>query len=387
MPQPDAAQQAQEMAMRAHLADRIEAAGGWLRFDAWLQELLYAPAFGYYSGGSTKFGAAGDFITAPELSPLFGHCLARAIAPVLAGLGPGAVLLEPGAGSGALALQLLERLAQLDALPAEYLVLEVSADLRDRQQQRLAQLPAELRTRVRWLDALPAAPLTGMVVANEVLDALPFRCFERGADEAWLERGVAIEDGAPGWSVRAADAAAATELDALCRDAGLDPPAGYRLELCARADAWVAAFAGVIGRGALLLFDYGAGRGELYHAQRGVGTLRCHYRHRAHDDPFLHPGLQDVTAWVDFTRVAAAGADAGCAVAGYCTQAAFLAASGMDEELRMARDAREQAQLASAARQLLLPGEMGESFKGIALTRGVDWTGGGFALQDLRRTL
>jgi SAM-dependent MidA family methyltransferase len=384
MPEPDATQRAQLAAVRAALQRSIADRGGWIGFDEYLAQVLYAPGLGYYSAGATKFGAAGDFITAPELSPLFGGGIARQCAPLLR---EGGDVLELGAGSGALAEVLLTRLEALGAAPARYLILETSADLRARQRERLARLPAALRGRIEWLDALPTQPLRGVILANEVADALPFQCFgaRAGGFDEW---GVALDAaGDPAWSPRAASGPLLAELERIEATLESQFPPGYRGEVCLRAGPWIAALATVLEHGCVLLFDYGFGRAELYHPQRSAGTLRCFHRHRAHDDPFLYPGLQDISAWVDFTRLAEAASDAGLDVAGYCTQAAFLLGSGIETELEAATDAVSRARLASEARQLLLPGEMGESFKALLLTRGEAPPMAGFSVQDLRRLL
>ena len=384
MPALDPAQRAQADAVLAAVRARLAAHDGWLAFDDYLELVLYAPGLGYYSAGATKFGAAGDFTTAPELSPLFGACVARQCAPLLRA---GGTLLELGAGSGALAAQLLVTLARLDALPERYAILEVSAELRARQQQRLAALPAALRARLHWLDRLPAQRLRGVILANEVADAVPFQCFSATAS-GFAERGVGLDAGGQlHWEERAASPALHAELARLSAQLPQALAPGYRGELCRRLDGWMAALAATLEWGCILQFDYGLGRRELYHPQRDQGTLRCHYRQRAHDDPFLHPGLQDITAWVDFTRLAEAGSEAGLEVAGYCTQAAFLLGAGIDEELAQASDALARARLASEARQLLMPGEMGETFKAIALMRGDAPCPEAFQLQDLRHLL
>ena len=382
--EPDAAQREQLAAVRAALRRFIDARGGWIGFDEYLGQVLYAPGLGYYSAGAVKFGSAGDFITAPELSPLFGGCVARHCAPLLRA---GSDLLELGAGSGALAEALLTRLDTLGALPSRYLILETSADLRARQRERLQRLPAPLSQRVAWLDALPARPLRGVILANEVADALPFQCFAARVD-GFDEWGVALDPaGEPIWSVRPAAGALQAELERIDAVLPSKLTPGYRSEVCLRAGPWIDALAAALEYGCLLLFDYGFGRAELYHPQRTAGTLRCHYRHRALENPFLYPGLQDISAWVDFTRLAEAASAAGLEVAGYCTQAAFLLGAGIDAELTSAGDALARAKLASEARQLLLPGEMGESFKALLLTRGAMPAMPGFGVQDLRRLL
>lgn len=360
----------------------IEAQAGWLAFDDYLRIVLYAPGLGYYSAGSVKFGPGGDFVTAPELSGLYARCLASQCAPVLRAVGGD--VLELGAGTGRLAAGVLTRLAELEQLPRHYYILEVSADLRVRQSETLEGLPAALRSRVAWLDALPATPITGVVLANEVADALPFQRFVIDA-EALYQRGVGLSDEA---ALVDADRPASAALRAeLGRMAPNGWPRRYLSELCPMLGPWVAAIAKSLSRGAVFLIDYGLPRHEYYHPQRNRGTLRCHFRHRAHDDPLLYPGLQDITAWVDFTRVAEAAVDAQLEVAGFCTQAAFLLANGIEAELAAASNTLERARLASQARVLLLPGEMGERFKVMALTRGFDEPLCGFAYQDLRRSL
>lgn len=366
----------------------IEAQGGWLSFDDYLRLVLYAPGVGYYPAGSAKFGVAGDFVTAPELSALFARCLANQCAPLLASLGAGSAgageILEFGAGTGRMAAGLLSGLAELGELPRRYRILELSGDLRARQVQTLQALPDSLRSRVEWLDALPEEPLAGVVLANEVLDALPFRRFVIDGTER-LERGVGLSaSGEFIDSDRPADASLRAEL---ARLAPAGWPDHYLSELCPMVEPWIDSIAQSLARGVLLLIDYGLPRHEYYHPQRDQGTLRCHFRHRAHDNPLIYPGMQDITAWVDFTRVAEAGVDARLEVTGYCTQAAFLLANGIEAEVAAAPDELERARRSSQAQQLLLPGEMGERFKVMALTRDFDEPLRGFALQDLRRTL
>jgi SAM-dependent MidA family methyltransferase len=368
--------------------DAIGTHGGWLAFDDYLRIVLYAPGLGYYSAGGAKIGGGGDFVTAPELSGLFGRCVARQCAQVLQD-SDGDVL-ELGAGTGALAASVLATLAELERLPRHYYILEISADLRARQQQRIAGLPEALRARVRWLDGLPVTPIAGVILANEVADALPFKRFVISPG-APLERGVALS---PAGNLVEADRPADAGLRADIAHIGgalIAPlPPGYVSELCPMLTPWIAALEASLSRGAVLIIDYGLGRREYYHPQRSGGTLRCHFRQRAHEDPLLYPGLQDISAWVDFTRVAEAASDAGLEVAGYCTQAAFLLACGIESDLAAGGPAGatvEQARLASQARQLLLPGEMGETFKVMALTRGGDAPLRGFEHQDLRRSL
>lgn len=372
--------------VREAIAARIAAAGGWLPFDEYMQAALYAPGLGYYSAGSHKLGAGGDFTTAPELSPLFGQCLARHCGDVLAGVGGGDIL-EVGAGSGRLAFDVLNALAAAGGpLPERYGILEVSADLRARQRELLATLPADLSARVHWLDAPPDKPWRGALLANEVLDALPVQCFA-WRDGQVLERGVSVRDGALQWQERAAAAPLAAEVQRLRADADAQWHDGHVSELCLRAGPWVDEVTRQLVHGVALFIDYGLPRREYYHPQRAEGTLRAHYRHQAHDDPFAHPGMEDLTAWVDFTRVAEAADAADLDVLGFATQAALLLGLGIEAAIMAAPDEVTRIRRASEARQLLLPTEMGETFKAIALGRGWNAPLAAFAHQDLRRYL
>ena len=364
---------------------------------------LYEPGLGYYSAGSAKFGAAGDFVTAPEISDLFSRCVARQCAEVLATTG--GEILELGAGTGRMAAAMLESLAAVGVLPERYAILEVSADLAERQRARLQSLPPALLERVVWLERLPETPVRGVVLANEVLDALPCQRFVIGSDGGVLELGVSLS---PSGSAALDEPTGATEgslatafserarapegslANAVSRMLGELPhalPAGYISELCLRVDPWVASVGELLERGMILLFDYGLPRSHYYHPQRVSGTLRCHFKQRAHDDPYINVGVQDITAWVDFTRVAEAALAAGLDVAGFCTQAAFLLATGIEALVAEAVGTVERTRRAGEARRLLMPGEMGESFKAMALTRDYDAPLCGFALQDLRHSL
>jgi|HubBroStandDraft_6_1064221.scaffolds.fasta_scaffold44947_2 SAM-dependent MidA family methyltransferase len=372
-------------ALMAVVREQLEQGGGWLSFERFMELALYAPGLGYYSAGSHKLGAGGDFVTAPEVSDLFSRCVARQCAQILGVTG--GEILELGAGTARMACAVLTELASLGRLPERYAILEVSADLTQRQQARVAQLPQVLRERIVWLTQLPPAPFTGVMLANEVADALPCRRFVLGGG-AVQELGAAL-----GPSGRLAEAAAPpdpvllNECARLFAELDAPLPEGYVSEVCLRADAWIASLADVLARGALLLFDYGLPRRHYYHPQRATGTLRCHFRQHVHDDPYINVGLQDITAWVDFTRLAQAGLTAGLDVEGFATQAAFLLASGIEAMTGAAMSDRERVRLAGEARRLMLPEEMGEAFKVLALTRGLDTPLAGFALQDLRRLL
>lgn len=364
----------------AHLHALIAAAGGWLPFSRYMDAALYAPGLGYYAAGAMKFGAAGDFVTAPELTPLFGRTLARAVAPVLADTGGN--LLELGAGSGRLAVDILGELARIDALPARYEILEVSADLRARQQAALEREPRWLRDRVHWLDALPAR-FDGVILANEVLDALPVEVV-RWTDAGPLARGVVTDGGGFAWQDRPI-----TDPGLRTRAEALDLAPGYCSEIGLAAEALVASLGERLAHGLILLLDYGFGAGEYYHPQRHMGTLRAHYRHHALDDPFHLPGLADLTAHVDFSAVARAADSAGLALAGYTSQAGFLLNSGLADLLMQTSPADATAYLpqANAVQRLVSPAEMGELFKAIGFQRGGVAPLAGFARGDRRHAL
>lgn len=368
------------------IREHITRAGGWLSFERFMELALYAPGLGYYSAGSHKIGAGGDFVTAPEVSDLFSQCLACQCAQVLRACDRGEIL-ELGAGTGRMAAELLAALAESDALPEQYAILEVSADLAARQRERLAQLPAELRARVVWLTRLPERPIEGVIVANEVADALPCRRFLLSSG-AVHELGVRLAtDGGFSEAYVAAEEALTRTCLELCAQWPQPHPEPYFSELCPRLEPWVGALAASLARGALLLIDYGLPRAQYYHPQRTHGTLRCHFRQRAHDDPYIHVGLQDITAWVDFTRVAEAATAADLTVAGFATQAAFLLATGIEELVAREPAGSSHARLAGEARRLIMPGEMGEAFKVMALTRAWDAPLQGFTVQDLRHSL
>ena len=377
-PTPDALAHSQRVA--AHLRTLIDAAGGWIPFSRYMEAALYAPGLGYYAAGAMKFGAAGDFVTAPEMTPLFGRTLAHALAPVLAETGGEA--LELGAGSGRLAADLLGELERLDALPARYSILEVSADLRQRQQEILARDLPQLAGRVRWLDALPAH-FSGVILGNEVLDALPAEMVH-WTENGPLSHGVIVEGEAFAWQDRPiADPVLRARADAL------DLAPGYVSEINLTADALIASLAQCLDRGLILMIDYGFVAAEYYHPQRHMGTLRAHYRHHALDDPFYLPGLCDLTAHVDFSAVAQAGTAAGLELAGYISQAGFLLNSGLTELLMQTSpdDAAAYLPQANAVQRLVSPAEMGELFKVIGFGKGGIAPVAGFARGDRRHSL
>jgi SAM-dependent MidA family methyltransferase len=375
LPEPSADAQQASRALVAQIVDRIDNAGGWIPFAEFMDMALHLPGLGYYAGGSLKFGAAGDFVTAPELTPLFGQALARQVAQVLAlsavspaptfSGNPQAAVLEVGAGSGRLAADLLCELERLNALPVHYAILELSGELRARQRETIRAEAPHLADRVEWLDAMPEC-FHGCIVANELLDALPTHAVawrESGA----MERGVGVADGRFTWQEHPAPAALAQAM------AELQVGSPYVGEISLAARAWVAEWGHRLQRGAILLIDYGLPARELYHPQRSGGTLRCHYRQRAHDNPFWWPGLSDITSHVDFTAVADAGFNAGLDVLGYTSQANFLMNCDIGDLFGARQHAGgEQAVRAAGALQMLIsPGEMGELFKVIALGKGL----------------
>jgi SAM-dependent MidA family methyltransferase len=371
MPRPDADALAHSQACAAMIRREIDQAGGWISFARFMELALYAPGLGYYAAGARKFGASGDFVTAPEISALFGQCLARAIAPALAETGGD--VLELGPGSGKLAADILRELAAINALPSRYLLLEVSADLRQRQQLALAALPATLSSRAHWIDALPA-DFAGAVIANEVLDVVPVHLLGWMAGGT-VERGVAVDTQQQFiWQDMPLLSGELTAMAAQIR-AGFGtggPPPGYLSEAAPAVGGLVKSLAAMLRHGVLLLVDYGFRRAEYYHPSRGMGTLMCHYRHFAHADPFFLPGLQDITAHVDFSSVAEAALDEGLELLGYATQAQFLLQAGITELIGRhdPADSIAYLPLTSQAQRLLSPAEMGEFFKVIGFSRG-----------------
>lgn len=378
LPQPDADSAAHSRRVVRHIRERIAAAGGEISFAEFMQLALYAPGLGYYSAGASKFGEAGDFVTAPEVSPVFGRVLARQCAPLLATAGLGDVL-EFGAGSGRLASDLLGALAELDALPDRYAIVEVSADLRERQRRLLRAERPGLAERVEWLERLPES-FSGVVVANEVADALPVERFVRRA-EGIVQICVGIDGEGLVLRERKAPAILERAVGEIETDLERCLPDGYVSEVGLAARAWMSTLAELLTRGFAFVFDYGVSRREYYADERRDGWLRCHFRHHAHNDPLLLPGVQDITAWVDFTALAGAAVAGGLDVAGYVTQANFLLDGGLTDELAGMAELPTNAQLALSGqvKRLTLPGEMGEHFKCLGLQRGIDVRPPGFA--------
>ena len=380
-PSPDAL--AYSDALKRRIIDEIEAGDGWIGFDRFMELALYAPGMGYYSGGAQKFGAAGDFVTAPEISSAFSQTLATQAVQIMALSAP--QIIEVGAGSGRLAADLLLELERRNALPERYSILDLSGELRERQRATIAQRAPQQLDRVVWLDRLPER-FDGLVLANELLDAMLVHLVH-WEDSAILERGVSITKGEFAWADRPATGRVLEKAREIAEEFALPP--GYLSELCLAAADWTASWGRILGTGALLLIDYGFPRHEYYHPQRDTGTLMCHYRHHAHGEPFLLPGLQDITAHVDFTAIVEAGFNAGLELLGYTTQAAFLINCGLTEVLARipAEDVLRYLPLAQAAQKLISPAEMGDLFKVIALGKGIEDTLLGFAQGDRSETL
>jgi len=371
-------------AVAQYLRERIEDAGGVLPFDQYMDAVLYAPGLGYYASGTRKFGEGGDFVTAPEMGPLFGRCLAHEVGPVLEMI-DAPCLLEFGAGSGALAQSLIETLSASGQLPPRYCILEISPDLRERQRKRLEPLAKGCGLTIEWLEQIPSEPLRGVILANEVVDAFAVTRFRVIEDRPW-RAGVCIEGDGFAWDWiddLAPDSVAAK----IVRRYGLAE--GYTSEVCPRADAWIDTLGHCLEQGLAIVIDYGFPAGEYYLPERSQGTLRCHYQHRAHNDPLIFAGIQDITCHVDFSALADAGRAVGFDILGYTSQEAYLLSLGLLDLAAPQPEDDEKAMLARAEeiKQLILPSQMGEAFKVMALGRNLDQKLQGFDLRDRRPSL
>ncbi len=389
VPEPGEAARAHSAALAERIRREIDVNGGAIPFRRYMEMALYEPGLGYYTAaGGARLGESGDFVTAPEISPLFGRCLARQCASVLAETGGD--VFEAGPGSGALAAEVLAELAALDALPEAYHLLEPSTELRQQQHQRIRARVPELVERCQWHTDWPPA-FDGVALANEVLDAMPIEGFavaddgrvlrrhtiatpDAGFDDAWYP--------APDWLARA--------VRSIEADAGSALPPGYRSEINPYLGGWFESLAGCLNCGAAIVIDYGYVRSEYYLAERSMGTLVCTRAHRAHGDPYDWPGLTDITAFVDFTAVAEAATGAGLELEGFSPQAHFLIGCGLDAvaaDLMAATDERARLAISQQIKQLTLPGEMGERFNAIGFSRGLTRALEAFAAQDLSRRL
>ncbi len=384
LPAPDSDAAAHSARLTALLRREMDENGGAVSFARFMELALYAPGLGYYSGGSRKFGAQGDFVTAPEISELFSCCIARQVQQVLTALGDG-VIVEVGAGSGVMAADILIELERLNSLPHRYFILELSADLRKRQQATLRDRAAHLLQRIEWLDTLPQPPLRGVVLANELLDAMPVHRFhigDGGVEELFVTYG---EEGFR-WK---RGAISSNHLEERLREIAPQLPGGYQSEVALAAERWLHTVGSLLELGVVLLIDYGFPQREYYHPQRDGGTLMCHYRHRAHPDPLILPGLQDITAHVNFTAMAETALAAGMELYGYTTQAHFLLATGLEQALQKMPDHLPgRLKLSQQVKTLTMPQEMGELFKVMAVGKGLaELPLDGFVLRDLKGKL
>ena len=385
LPEPDAGAAAHSARLSDAIRHEITAAGGAVPFSRFMELALYAPGLGYYSAGASKFGPAGDFTTAPEMGPVFAACVAESLAPVLQQLGAQARFLELGGGTGAFAAVALKRLMELDALPDRYAILEPSAQLRERQRETLRErLSPPLFELVEWPDTPFADDWDGVLFANEVIDALPTPRFAIAGGEV-MEEHIVVEDGAFARIDRPADAFLSNAVRHIERRLERTLPDGYRSEVLPQLPYWIQAVSGGMRRGAMLFVDYGHPRAEYYQAERRDGTLRAFHRHRMHDDPLRWPGLQDITASVDFTALAEAGVAAGFDFAGYCSQASFLLGNGLAgvlERIERIGDEAERLRRTEEVKKLTLPSGMGERFGVMGFEKDVEF-GAAFLAGDL----
>lgn len=364
------------------IADDIRRSGP-VSFEHYMRMALYEPGLGYYVNGLHKFGASGDFVTAPEQGKLFAGALARQVDEIARSLTGDYLIMEPGAGSGALARDLLSTLSHR---PQRYLILETSAALRAVQRETLSELPDEVLQRIEWIDAPPDQPFDGVIIANEVADALPVAVFSIGKD-GLQERCVRVHGDRLGWVDQTPRPRLAGAFADLQERLGKQLAVGYSSEICLDLPAWLETISRPLRTGTVLLIDYGYPRSEYYLPERSAGTLVCHYRHRAHFDPFVWPGLTDLSAFVDFSAVADAGARCGLELAGFTTQADFMVAMDAHEAIEAATDEATRMRLAGELKRLIMPGEMGEKFKLLGLCRGMEKPPSGFAFSDQRHRL
>ena len=386
LPTPSLDAQKHSLKLQGIIQQTIKKAGGWIDFSQFMQFALYTPQLGYYTAGSQKFGTGGDFVTAPEISPLFGQTLAQQVAQILV-LSTGSIL-ELGAGTGRLAVNLLNALEKLDCLPNHYYILDVSDHLRQVQLEYLQKrLSSQLLQRVVWLTQLPVT-FTGVILGNEVLDAIPVHIVHTTA-QGLFERGVMQSEQGFAWKDKPWGEAPVSEPHLLNVIENLCLPTDYVSEFCPAANALIASLALTLERGVILMIDYGFSATEYYHPQRNLGTLMCHYQHYAHTNPLLNIGLQDITAHVNFTGIAYAGVNNGLKLSGFCSQAQFLMNCGILDLMAVVSpiDMASYAPLAAAAQKLLSPAEMGDLFKVIAFSKNIDASLLGFSAGDKSHTL
>jgi len=392
LPGPDGKAKKQSQLLMQCINAACESAGGWIRFSEFMNIALYEPALGYYSGGLQKFGEKGDFITAPEVSPLFAQCLANQVSEVLDNFQKSsnekAFIIEFGAGSGMLAADLLLQLEKLGCLPEKYFIIELGVELKQRQKETIKQKAEHLLNVVQWLDQLPDDVSNAVVIANEVLDAMPVECF-RLVENTVESLMVGFDDGK--LVSRYMDAANNTveKITVIQQRSEMTFTDNYNSEYNPAISGWLSAVESKIKNMVMLLIDYGYNENEYYHPDRNNGTLMCYYQHRAHENYFWWPGLQDITTFVNFTDVAYSAVDTGLEVSGYTTQAAFLLANGLSElhEQQVTDDVQQQIKLSQQIKTLTLPSEMGDRFKVMALTKKYGEPLSGFSMLDLRNRL
>lgn len=380
----DLAQQHSE-ALISLIKNEIDNNDGVISFQRYMELALYAPGLGYYAAGSVKLGEEGDFITAPEISPLFSQTLANAILPVL---NSEQIILEVGAGRGRMAADILNFLSHKDKLPKEYWILELSADLRERQKQTIKEIAPKFFDKIKWLDELPDK-FSGVVLANELLDAMPVQLFQKNESDINEVNVVWLNDKFSFQLKSSFDERLVTRVKEIESELEIDFESNYVSEVNFSAEDWLKSIAEKLQQGIIVLVDYGFPRHEYYHAQRAQGTLMCHYRHRTHPDAFVYPGLQDITAHVDFTAMADAALESDLKVMGYTNQVGFLMGAGLlelstvDED----QDTQQQMEIASQIKKLTLPHEMGELFKVIGFSKNCDIDLPAFEFRDLRNSL
>ncbi|MFV1983244.1 MAG: class I SAM-dependent methyltransferase [Thiohalomonadales bacterium] len=384
LPTPDSAALEHSHKVTQYITDKIQQSGGAIPFSEYMDHVLYAPGLGYYSAGCIKFGEQGDFITAPEISSLFSRCISRAISPVIKQLtteSKSTSILEVGAGSGKMAADILNELKATELDIDYYYILERSAELRERQQQTIQAINPTLLEKVLWLDSLPAS-FTGVVVANELLDAMPVQRFKK-QNKSLVEMYVTIQDGLFVWKeVTISNTRLTTRVSEIEKNLGFEFPEAYFSEVNFAAEDWLSSINDILEKGYILILDYGYSEKEYYHEQRSQGTLNCFYQHRRHEDPFLYPGLQDITAHVDFTNLtetalysghSRVATIAGLQLNGYTTQSQFLMASGLLELMQNndQGDVKQQLMVSQEIKKLTMPYEMGEIIKVIGFEKGL----------------
>ena len=366
LPTPDDASLRHSSVLVEKLTERIKQKKGWISFADYMQFVLYEPGLGYYSAGTQKLGKGGDFTTAPEISDLFGISIADYLITALDGLKSPSIL-EIGAGSGQLALNILSQLETEEFELEQYYILELSADLKERQQKLLSQLPG-VAAQVTWLDSLPDNLITGAIIGNEVIDAIPFQRFKIAGNDIY-ELGVSSGSNQFYEQEQQASEALIESVRSIEQKLGYQLPDQYQSEVRLNYEDWFRSVSAALTQGIMIFIDYGFCRSEYYSPSRSDGTLVCHYQNIAHYEPLLFPGLQDISAWVDFSLVADNALDQSCKVFGYTSQMEFLLSSGILGRVDAEHPQDEEYNINQSLKQLLLPSQMGEAFKCMLLSK------------------